>query len=104
MAMIISYFAAALVATGYIVASGGGTSVTAAGTGYAVLGGVAASGGAVAFYIAVARGQIAIFTPISSLYFVVAATLGALVLDESLQLRQVAGLFCAVPAIVLLCS
>jgi len=102
MAMVISYLAAVVVAAGYIVASGGVTPVTAAGTGYAVLGGVAASGGAVAFYIAVAQGQTAIVTPISGLYFVVAAVLGALVLGESLQLRQAAGILCAIVAIVLL--
>jgi uncharacterized membrane protein len=104
MAMVLSYLAAVLVAFGYIVASGGVSSVTAVGTGYAVLGGIAASGGAVAFYIAVARGQTAIVTPISGLYFVVAAVLGALLLGESIHLRQVAGILCAVVAVVLLGS
>lgn len=49
-----------------------------------------------------ARGQTAVFTPISGLYFVVTVILGALLLGESLHLRQAAGILCAIVAVALL--
>ena len=101
-AMVISYLTAVAVAITYVFAAGIGFSPTLVGSGYAVLGGFFAGIGAIAFYAALAHGQAAIVTPVSGLYFVVAAILGVVVLGESVQLRQVAGLSFAGVAVVLL--
>ncbi len=103
-AMVLSYLTAVTVAVAYVLTAGRIPTPTATGTVYAVLGGVFASVGAITFYTALSRGEAAIVTPVSGMYFVVAALAGVVLLGESLGLRQVAGIGCAVLAVALLGS
>lgn len=71
---------------------------------YAALGGVLFAIGGIAYYAALQRGSTAITTTIAALYFVVAAILAVIFLNESLGLKEMAGIVLAVFAAVLLTS
>jgi uncharacterized membrane protein len=102
--MVLSYGTAVVIAVGYVLVTSGPVVPTGDGIGYAVLGGIFASVGAITFYMALSRGGAAVVTPVSSLYFVVAAVAGVVVLGESLETGQIAGIGCAVAAVFLITS
>lgn len=103
-AMVVSYATGATLAFGYVAASRGLPALPGRGLAFAGLAGVFAGGGAVAFYAGLARGEAAIVTTVSALYFVVAAVLGVVLLGESLAVRDLAGIGFAVLAIALLAT
>jgi uncharacterized membrane protein len=94
-AMIISYVVGALIASVYVVVQGKSTHVVYDGVFYAVLAGIASAFGAITLYAALGKGNAAIVTSISALYFVVAAVIGILFLGESLRLTDVVGILLA---------
>lgn len=102
LAMILSYGAGVIVAVGYVVVQSDPIALERTGVGYALAAGVFAGIGAVAFYSGLSVGRTGVVTTVSALYFVVAAAIGVLVLGESFGLREVAGVACAVLAVVLL--
>lgn len=73
-----------------------------AGTAFAVLSGLAMSLGTVLFYRALDLGQLSGVTAIPALYFVVAFVYGVVVLGESVNTTQLAGVGLACVAVVLL--
>lgn len=101
-AMIFSYATSVAVALAYVVAREDSLSTVRTGVGFALVAGVFAGIGAVAFYSGLERGQTSIVTTVSALYFVVAAVLGVVVLGESVGLEDVAGIAFAVAAVTLL--
>lgn len=103
-AMGVSYVAGVSVAVGYIVAQGYTPTLSGAGVGYAVAGGLASGVGSIAYYAALQRGSTALPTTVTGLYFVVAAGIGIALLGEPVDARDLAGIALAVGAVVLLSS
>jgi len=101
-AMVVSYATGALLAAGYIGVQPISITLDREGLFFAVLAGAFAGIGTIAFYVGLDRGRTGIVTTVSALYFVVAAVIGVVLLDETLTLRHAAGLGCAVLAVVLL--
>ena len=101
-AMIFSYATSVAVALAYVVAREDTLSTVRTGVGFALVAGVFAGIGAVAFYSGLERGRTSVVTTVSALYFVVAAVLGVVVLGESVGLEDVAGIAFAVAAVTLL--
>jgi bacterial/archaeal transporter family protein len=104
LAMILSYATSVVVAAAYVTLRGDPIALEQTGVGYALVAGVFAGIGAVAFYSGLSYGQAGVVTTVSALYFVVAALLGVLVLGEALTARNVAGIAFAVLAVFLLAS
>lgn len=94
-AMVISYIVGALVASVYVAVQGKPTNIVYSGVLYAMLAGIASASGGITLYAALARGDAAIVTTISALYFVVAAVIGIFFLGESLQVTDVIGILLA---------
>jgi len=69
---------------------------------YAVLTGLAGVGGTLFFIIAAARGRISLVVSITALYPLITIVLAALFLKEPLTARQLAGMACALVAILLM--
>lgn len=101
-AMVCSYSVGILVALGYILSRNDPVSIARSGVGFALVAGVFSGAGAVSYYHALESGAASIATTLTALYFVVAAVLGVLVLDDSLELTDAAGIACAVVAVVLI--
>lgn len=101
-AMILSYATSVGVAIGYVAFTTSSIELTSRGVGFALIAGIFAGGGAVAYYSGLDHGSTGVITTISALYFVIAALLGALLLGESLGLREVLGVGFAALAVVLL--
>lgn len=101
-AMTLSYISSVLVALGYVGVTQRDVTLTGEGVGWALVSGVFAGIGAMAFYTGLKRGQVGIVTSVSALYFVVAALIGVTVLGETLGVREIAGIGFAVLAVVLL--
>lgn len=101
-AMIVSYATSVGVAVGYVALAGDPGGLPARGVGFALVAGVFAGGGAVAYYAGLDYGSTGVITTVSALYFVVATLLGVVLLGESVGLREVAGIGLAVGAVVLL--
>jgi len=101
-AMVFSYAASVVVALGYVAARDETLSTVRTGVGVALVAGVFAGIGAVAFYAGLERGRTSVVTTVSALYFVVAAVLGVVVLGESVEATDVAGVGLATAAVVLL--
>jgi bacterial/archaeal transporter family protein len=104
LAMILSYATSVIVAAGYVVIVGEPITLERTGTAYALVAGVFAGIGAVAFYTGLSYGQTGIVTTVSALYFVVAALLGIIILGESLGPTDVAGIGFAIIAVFLLAN
>jgi bacterial/archaeal transporter family protein len=104
LAMILSYATSVIVAAGYVVIVGEPITLERTGTAYALVAGVFAGIGAVAFYTGLSYGQTGIVTTVSALYFVVAALLGITILGESLGPTDVAGIGFAIIAVFLLAN
>ena len=104
-AMGISYAVGTLVAVTYIAAMRKvPATVVYDGLFYAALAGIASAAGGIALYAALARGDAAIVTTISALYFVVAAVIAVVFLEESLQTTDTAGILLAGIAITLIAN
>ena len=101
-AMVVSYATGALLAAAYIGTQPITITLDREGLVFAVLAGVFAGVGTIAFYTGLEQGRTGIVTTVSALYFVVAAVIGVVFLDEALTLRHVAGLGFAVLAVALL--
>ncbi|NUB93501.1 EamA family transporter [Haloterrigena sp. SYSU A121-1] len=101
----ISYAVGTLVAVTYIVVTRTvPTAVGYDGLFYAALAGVASAAGGIALHAALARGDAAIVTTISALYFVVAAVIAVVFLEESLQMTDTGGILLAGIAIALIAN
>jgi transporter family protein len=100
-AMVISYATSVLVALIYFFYQNETLTISANGFALAALAGVFASVGGISLYIGLARGNTTIVTTISALYFMVAALLGVVVLDESLAFTDGLALVLAVVAVIL---
>jgi transporter family protein len=103
-AMAISYTVGVGVAIAYIATQSGPVSVSGPGIAFAVAGGLFSGIGSISYYVALQRGNTAIATTVTALYFVVAAVLGAVFLGESVDVRDVAGIGLAAGAVVLLAT
>lgn len=103
-ALILSYGTSVLVAVAYLAVRGETPALGEAGVPYALLAGVFAGVGAVSFYAGLESGRTGVVTTISALYFVVAAIIGVVILQESLGLRELTGIGFAVLTVVLLAS
>lgn len=101
-AMVLSYAAGTALVIGYVVLRPGSVALTQEGVAFAVASGLVSGIGAAAFYAGLARGRAGIVTTISALYFVVAAAVGILVLGETVDARDLAGIAFAVLAVLLL--
>lgn len=101
-AMVLSYATSVAVAVAYVALSDREITLTGEGVGLALVAGVFAGVGAVAFYAGLDAGRTGVVTTISAMYFVVAAVLGVAVFGDAFGLREVAGVGFAVIAVVLL--
>lgn len=103
-AMVLSYGTSVLVAVAYLVYRGETPALGEPGVPVALVSGVFAGIGAVAFYAGLESGRTGVVTTVSALYFVVAAVLGVLLLGEGVTLQDAAGVGFAVVAVALLAS
>ena len=104
-AMGITYAVGTLVAGTYIVATRKvPTAVGYDGLCYAALAGIASAAGGISLYAALERRDAAIVTTISALYFVIAAIIAVVFLEESLQVTDIAGILLAGIAIALIAN
>ncbi len=104
-ALVVSYAAGTIVSGVYIgMMQKTPTDIAYDGLFYAVLAGVASASGGIALYVALKRGDAAIVTTISALYFVVAAIIAVIFLEESLQATDVVGILLAGLAITLIAN
>lgn len=101
-AMVVSYGTGAAIAFGYVLSRPASMEFSTRGIGIAAVAGVFAGVGAVAFYVGLDRGSTGVVTTVSALYFVVAAVIAVLFLNESASLRTVAGIATAGVAVWLL--
>jgi len=101
-AMVVSYATGALLAAGYIGVQPISITLDREGLFFAVLAGVFAGAGTIAFYAGLKHGRTGIVTTVSALYFVVAAIIGVVFLEEPMTLRHAAGVGFAVLAVALL--
>lgn len=104
-AMGISYAVGTLVAGTYLVTTQKiPTTIVYDGLFYAALAGIASAAGGIALYAALAKGDAAIVTTISALYFVVAAVIAVVFLEEPLQVTDTVGILLAGIAIALIAN
>lgn len=101
-AMVVSYATGALLAAGYIGVQPISITLDREGLFFAILAGVFAGAGTIAFYAGLKHGRTGIVTTVSALYFVVAAIIGVVFLEETMTLRHAAGVGFAVLAVALL--
>jgi transporter family protein len=69
---------------------------------FAVLTGMAGLAGTLCFYAAASRGRISLVVSITALYPLITIVLAAIFLKEPLTLKQLAGMVCALMAILLM--
>lgn len=101
-AMILSYGASVVVALGYVAVQSDPITFERTGVGLALLAGVFAGIGAIAFYAGLSVGRAGIVTTVSALYFIVAALLGVVFLGESLSVTDTLGIGFAALAVALI--
>ncbi len=101
-AMAISYAVGVGVALVYIASQSGSVSLSGPGVTYAIAGGLFSGIGSISYYAALQRGNTAIATTITALYFVVAAVLGVVFLGESVDVRDMARVGLAIGAVAML--
>jgi uncharacterized membrane protein len=100
--VVISCSFAAVTIAGYILYSGGQTSLPFRGLVFALLTGLSLSIAMLSFYRGVEIGSTAIVSPIVALYFVVAAVIGVIFFEESLQMNDMIGIGFAIISIILI--
>jgi transporter family protein len=71
---------------------------------FAVLTGVAGFAGTLCFFAAASRGRISLVVSVTALYPLITIILAAIFLKEPLTIKQLAGMACAVVAILLMSS
>lgn len=71
---------------------------------FALLTGMAGVAGTLCFFAAASRGRISLVVSLTALYPLITIALAAIFLKEPLTLKQLAGMVCAVAAILLLSS
>ncbi|MEF8877085.1 MAG: EamA family transporter [Haloarculaceae archaeon] len=98
----ITYVVAAVVVGTYALLSGAPLDVGARGGMLSVGAGLFAAFGLVSLYVGLSLGSTAVVSTVGALYFVVAAAIGVVVLDEPLSATRVAGIGLAVVSIVLI--
>ncbi len=103
-AMAISYIVGVGVAIAYIAVQSDPVSLSGSGVAFAIAGGLFSGVGSISYYAALQRGNTAIATTVTALYFVVAAILGVLLLGNSLDMQDLAGIGLAIAAVVLLAT
>lgn len=102
-ATLITYATGAVILTiNYFRLNDGTHEIVSTGLAFAIGAGVASAFGAIAMYSALKSGQASIVTPISALYFVVAAALGIMFLEEPLGAKKLLGIIFAILSIVLI--
>jgi transporter family protein len=101
-AMILSYGVGAVVALGYVLLRGISIDLLQEGTTFAILAGISSAIGAITLYAGLKHGNASIVTTISALYFVVATVLSVVLFGSSIGITDVAGIACAILAIILL--
>jgi len=97
----ISYLVAALLAVGFVLASGASLAVTPRNGALAGVAGVFAGIGFVSMYVGLSRGSTTVVSTLGAMYFVVAAFIGMAALGEEFTTTRVAGLVLAGVAVVL---
>ncbi|WP_119819112.1 EamA family transporter [Halalkaliarchaeum desulfuricum] len=105
-AIVLSYAAGTAVTLAYVVTRGIRVDLLSvpAGTEFAILAGIVSAIGGLTLYAGLGKGDAAIVTTISALYFVVAAIAGVLFLGESITVRDFLGIVFAILAIILISS
>ncbi|QLG50204.1 EamA family transporter [Natrinema halophilum] len=101
-AMILSYVTSIAIAIGYLWIASDNVSITVEGVGWALVSGIFAGIGAIAFYSGIAQGRAGTVTTISALYFVVAVGIGIVLFGNPLGIREVVGFVFAILSVVLL--
>lgn len=102
-AMVLSYATSVAVALGYIgVFRREALSLAGPGVAFALAAGVFAGIAAVAFYAGLDAGRTSVVTTVSALYFVVAAVIGVVFLNESIGPQEVLGVGFAILALLLI--
>lgn len=102
-ATLITYLSGSLILLlNYLRLNDGVNNIATTGLLLAVGAGIASALGAITMYAALKSGQASIVTPISGLYFVVAAFLGIIFLEEPLSARKLVGISFAILSIVLI--
>jgi transporter family protein len=101
-AMVVSYVTGAALALGYVLTQPESIEYSTRGIGIAAVAGVFAGMGAVAFYAGLDEGSTTIVTTVSALYFVVAAIIAIVLLNDAADVRTIAGLVAAGVAVWLL--
>lgn len=71
---------------------------------FAILTGIAGVGGTLCYFVAASRGRVSLVVSITALYPLITILLAALFLREPLTARQLAGMACALIAIMLMSS
>lgn len=99
--VVISYLVGGALALCYLLYTPEVSTWSLAGVGYAVAAGVTTGVGSLLYYAALRNADVGVVSTITGLYFVVAAVLGVVVLDEGVTLQKVAGVAFAALAIVL---
>ncbi|WP_266080225.1 EamA family transporter [Haladaptatus caseinilyticus] len=103
-AMAISYAVGVGVALLYIASQSGSVLLTGRGVSFAIVGGLFSGAGSISYYAALQRGNTAIATTITALYFVVAVRIVVVFLGESVSTRDLAGVGLAIGAVALLAT
>ncbi|WP_200531173.1 EamA family transporter [Halorubrum sp. LN27] len=101
-AVVYTYVAGISVAVTYVAVSGDTIVADPGSISIALAAGVFLGAGTLSYYLALSGGSAAISTAISGMYILGTAVLAIIFLDESLTVTQLAGLGCAVVAVVLL--
>ncbi|MFA9418384.1 EamA family transporter [Natrinema sp. HArc-T2] len=101
-AVVYTYTAGIGVAVTYVTVTGDKLVAAPGSIGIALVAGVFLGGGTIAYYVALGSGSAAIATGISGMYILGTAVLAITVLNESLTRVELAGLGCAVIAVILL--
>lgn len=99
--VVVSYLTGGLVATGYLLWTPETASWSAVGAGYAVAAGLATGVGSLLYYTALRSADVGIVSTVTGLYFVVAAALGVVVLDEGVTVEKAVGILFAAAAVVM---
>lgn len=102
-ATLITYVSGSLILVlNYIRVNDGTHEIVSTGMFFALGAGAASALGAITMYAALKSGQASVVTPISGLYFVVAAALGILFLEEPLGAKKLLGIAFAILSIILI--
>ena len=101
-AVVYTYVAGISIAVSYVAISKEAIVINPESIAIALAAGVFLGTGTLSYYLALSGGSAAIVTAISGMYILGTAVLAIVFLDETLTVTQLAGLVCAVVAVVLL--